>query len=143
MPDAMEAFIDEFKDRWVSANTSSRTPNFGKRHDYKIVDTNRQDFVLFYPYADEQFSRNAFGYASFDQAYFLSIELWTSFGDEHSFLMREETIRIMNVLRLDATSMGFTIADQPRIKDFRDNYRKIFRWDLEYELTRYNRQIST
>lgn len=142
MPDYLSTFITAFQATWNSANTSNRTPSFVKRHNHKIFDLNAGDFVAFYPYADEIRDLNAFGYATYKTDYFLSIEVWTAVSDAHSVLMKDEIIRVMNNKRLDLANTGFHFISQPKIRDDRDSFRKIYKWVLDYEAKMHNASIQ-
>ena len=144
MTDVLDTLVTFFTANWVPANTGGRTPSFNRRDKFKRFNTAFKDIVFFYRTSPIEETRNAFNYVSIQVNDFVTIEIWTSFSNAQAELIRDEAKRLMNTLRKDPTNNnGFEVIEPPRIHDRRDEFRKIFSWQLDYDLFNAHEVITT
>lgn len=142
MADVLQTIVDLLTNDWDKTNTGNRLPTIGKRHLYKQFRLNEGDFVLVYPYAPEAEKVNAMGYDAVDEDAFIAVDVWTSFTDAQSVLMRDEAKSVIMAQRKTSATTGYNFINPPVIRDFRDNARQVYRWTLEFKLEKYNTTIT-
>jgi len=144
LTDTLDTLKSYITANWTASNTGSRTPTINLRHDKKQLNLRNGDYVTLNYVGKIRKARNAFGYVTLEKKVTVQIDVWTSFSDAQSQLMSAEVERLMMNLRNDSTNNGgFEIFEPPNIDDFRDAYRRMFRWALTFELWNVNAAVLT
>lgn len=144
MTDALDTLKSYISTNWNASNAGSRTPIFDVRHNKKQLTIAAKDYVTLNYSGKILKGRNAWGYQTVDKKASVQIDVWTAYSDSQSQLMRDEVERLMMNLRSSpATNGGWEVIEPPAIDDFRDSFRRVFRWALTFELFNASSGITT